>query len=307
MQQRYGESLAERAFRIYDTKGEKAMIAFLLENRDQVQAGTASTFRLQDNSSVQKEREGRTYLDPETGDTRERTPSMHIPLPLRPAVPMLSEPNSDTVLEKLMERVAWEARGEISYRIEHGESSGEKPCQSDSAYAEMMNLYEVITAAPSVGQAVRRGMELRNEEAFTGDVLDMLDEYTKEYARLALYKFLPIRQKATLVQAMIRTIEEDSGTPRQPVESPNDGTSFEIEIESVPGPETRYIGRVLPQDRTAEVQARGKTIEEVRSTLETRIRQAIEQGERETDSRPGTWRETINVDAQTLDPPAGEA
>ncbi len=137
-------AMSTEAVGIYDSQGEKAMLAFIM--RKERSAGPTGEseygcYVLEDGSAVRFEGPGGEYRDNETGDVRPQAlnPAPHFDL----HQPVLEQPNSGNVLDMITMKAENMARLELGL-----------PMTKDG----LLDLYEVLTTAPGAGQAVRTSM-----------------------------------------------------------------------------------------------------------------------------------------------------
>jgi hypothetical protein len=207
------EILADRAFSVYDEKGEQAMISFLVDNRD---TGTEyedpykmGIFPLSDGSLIEIPPEENTYLNPHRWETRpkELGGSRIPPFPMRAAA-VLDWPNSETIRYRAVQRAAQEAMDELREEYEkQGLDPDSAPMVEDLYIDTLMDTAEALAAAPGLDQAIRKSME--EPPYFRDDVLEFLDALEAEHAQDALHG-LPEGQRHDLVQAAKEKIKSEA-------------------------------------------------------------------------------------------------
>ena len=134
--------LSTRAIRIYDQRGEKAMIEFLLRKEvRQAEPDEEEMFVMEDGSQICIGPPGGEYQDGETGQSRPVTLEIPRHFPMR--MPVLARPNAGDVLDALLVRA----------RAVRGESAP--------------GLYEALGSG-GLRAAALRAVSLANQEVRTG-------------------------------------------------------------------------------------------------------------------------------------------
>ena len=115
--------LSNRAFEVYDEKGEPAMISFLVENRDRdteyEDPYKMGIFPLADGSFIEIPLGENSYHNPHSGETRPKAlgDSQIPPFPMKSVV-VLDWPNSETIRDRVIRKAAREAVDELREEYE---------------------------------------------------------------------------------------------------------------------------------------------------------------------------------------------
>ena len=175
------ETLARRAFGVYDQDGERAMMSFITENRDERQDGTdrweRGIHQLKDGSQLLKiVRQWHCKGEQPRDAALEETEYPKTPMARAAVVPW---PNSDTVRTRVMEEIAREAQEKFL-----GSPEGQKSEElAPEDIAELMDRYEIIVQAPGMDQAMALAMDEMGCEDQPEYVMETLEAYEESCAR----------------------------------------------------------------------------------------------------------------------------
>ncbi len=196
--------LSNRAFEIYDEKGEQAMLSFIVDNRDRdteyEDPYRMGIFPLADGSVIETTLNQENYHNQHNWETRPKAlgDSQIPPFPMK-IVAVLGWPNSETIRDRAVQKAVQKAMDEL--KEEHqkrGLDPDSAPRVNDLYIETFVDTAEALAAAPGLDQAIRKSME--ETHSVRDDVLQFLDELESEYAQDALYT-LPEKQRQDLIQA----------------------------------------------------------------------------------------------------------
>ena len=198
------ETLSNRAFEVYDEKGEQAMLSFLVDNRDTdteyQDPYKMGIFPLADGSFIETSPDKESYHNIHSWETRPKAlPDSQIPpFPMK-SVAVLDWPNSESIRYRAVQKAAQKAMDELREEYEkQGLDPDSAPRVNDLYIETLVDTAEALAAAPGLDQAIRKSME--EAHSVRDDVLQFFDELEAEHAQDALYG-LPEKQRHDLVQA----------------------------------------------------------------------------------------------------------
>ena len=193
-------TLAEQALEVYDRKGEKAMLAFLMEHEqplptdeDSIQTGIYS---LADGSIIEHMGDEESYYTIFNSPNMERRRA-NIPLNEQPGyidqnIPLLPTPNSGNVIKEIMD---W------------AESAAREDLDLTSNDDELISLYDVATLMPGIGNALKTAMAAQEQKPAGRRMPDYLDQMVTDCARDVL-EDLPPEEFQALITAAAETLQK---------------------------------------------------------------------------------------------------
>ena len=189
---------SDTAFQVYDSGGEKAMVSFLFDNRDEgaihdnpgIDPFLEGVFPLPDKTRVTVSMDGKTYQNSHTGETRPRTiPDEQIPpFPMLP-VPLFDWPDSADVRTRAVQTV-------VQTAVRNAGLWDRDLAQGDGP---VLRTADAMILAPGLDIAVTQAIEERRKAGVDEEVARFLEEAQNWCAQEAL-KLLPAHERAALEQ-----------------------------------------------------------------------------------------------------------
>ena len=171
MEEKNTGAMSTEAVGIYDRDGEKAMLAFIMRNERHPGPGgepESGRYVMEDGSEVWFEEPGGEYRDGQTGEMR---PQVLDPAPqFNLHTPALEQPSSGSVLDMITRKAENMARLELGL-----------PMTKNG----LLDIYEVLTTAPGMDQAIRMGIASERRSPSTSQrklALEHLEDKCSEAA-----------------------------------------------------------------------------------------------------------------------------
>ena len=191
-------NLAQQAFQIYDLKGEKAMLAFILENEETSQHPDnmePGMYLLNDGTAVKHDKEENGYYVTVYTRTTMHRPA-NIPIDKQPTfvnqhLPLLPNPDSSNVIKEIMDRAEAAAREETGLILDE----------------DLVNLYDVLTLMPGLNTALRTAIAALGQKPRGRRMINYLDEMLTGCTDDTLAT-LPEEQFQKLIDAAKETLEK---------------------------------------------------------------------------------------------------